>query len=112
MEWNGKDLYTEERKYERQNDRTTGGRAIFAHGVVPKWLNTRRNLSPIFPFSCMVMANQWMRGHLHSLCVIVQRFIIDQIRDRNPICIPSSASGMDNERSEVRSSSIEPGSPR
>jgi hypothetical protein len=29
-----------------------------------------------------------MRGYLHSLCAIVRFFIIDQIRDRNPICVP------------------------
>ncbi len=33
------------------------------------------------------MEERWMRGHLPSLCVIVQWFIIDQIGDRNAICI-------------------------
>jgi hypothetical protein len=33
---------------------------------------------PNFLFSYMVMA-RWMRGNLHSLCAIVQWFIIDQI---------------------------------
>jgi hypothetical protein len=38
-----------------------------------------------------------MRGYLHSLCAIVRFFIIDQIRDRNPICVPSGELSVEDE---------------